>query len=316
MSATLQLEPFNPATDSWRQWEQRLHFFIDCNGIQGEKRKRATLLTVCGKEAFSLICSLISPSKPSDKSFDQLIEVIGQHQEPKPSAIVARFKFNSCQRAAGQSVAEYVSVLRKATEHCCFGATLDDRLTDQFVCGIRDPRMQRRLLSEASLDFQSAQTICLAIEASNRDAHLISGTAEVRSEVCEVRPQGSSAGRSVTRCWRCGGGSHSPDVCRFASYKCHNCSKFGHSAKMCTVKKVPIKFRRPERRTNVVEAAKEWGDDFSGINDSSHQQEEEESGRTENIQRVSVPPISCRVHFQSTDVDMELDTGSSVTLIG
>ncbi|XP_043226746.1 uncharacterized protein K02A2.6-like [Amphibalanus amphitrite] len=44
-SATLQLEPFNPATDSWSQWEERLHYFIECNGIQGESRKRATLLT-------------------------------------------------------------------------------------------------------------------------------------------------------------------------------------------------------------------------------------------------------------------------------
>ena len=183
----------------------------------------------------------------------------------------------------------------------------------QFVCGISDPRMQRRLLSEASLDFKSAQKICLAIEAPNRDAHLISGTAEVRSEVCEVRPHGSPAGRPMTRCWRCGGGSHWPDICRFASYKCHNCSKFGHLAKMCPTKKTSARFRRPERKTNVVETAEEWGDDFSAVDDSNQQ---EESCRTENIQRVSVPPISCRVHFQSTDVDMELDTGSSVSLIG
>ena len=320
MPATLQLEPFNPATDAWGEWEERLHYFLECNGIQGESRKRATLLTVCGKDAFSLICSLISPSKTSEKSFDELLQVIRDHKEPKPSVIVSRFKFNSCHRAAGQSVAEYVSLLRKATEHCCFGTTLDERLTEQFVCGIRDSRMQRRLLSEASLDFNSAQKICLAIEASSRDAHLISGAAEVVSEVRDVRSQGSPPGRPVSRCWRCGGRSHAADACRFASYKCHNCSKVGHLSKMCTARKTAARSRRSEHRTNVVETADEWeaglppADDFSG--QQHHQQQQEQVCRAEAVHRVSVPPITCRVHFQGTDVNVEIDTGSSVSLIG
>ncbi|XP_043195151.1 uncharacterized protein LOC122366699 [Amphibalanus amphitrite] len=286
-SATLQLEPFNPATDSWSQWEERLHYFIECNGIQGESRKRATLLTVCGKEAFSLICSLIAPSKTSEKSFDELLQVIREHKEPKPSVIVSRFKFNSCQRTAGQSVADFVSVLRKATEHCCFGATLDDRLTEQFVCGIRDPRMQRRLLSESSLDFSSAQRICLAIEASSRDAHLISGTpGTVPAEVCEVRAQGLPSGQSArpgARCWRCGGRSHSPDVCRFASYKCHNCSKAGHLAKMCTVRKTTVRPRRQQGRANAVEADEEWEADYT--TDVGRAEQDEEICRTEAVHR-------------------------------
>ena len=321
-AATLHLEPFNPATDSWGQWEERLQYFIECNGIKGEDKKRATLLTVCGKEAYSLICSLISPSKTSEKSFDDLLKAMRQHKDPKPSVIISRFKFNSCHRAAEQSVADYVSVLRKATEHCAFGDTLDDRLTEQFVCGIRDPRMQRRLLSEASLDFSSAQKICLAIEASSRDAHLISGTAEVGTDVCEVRPHGSVAGRAAgsvagrpatpSRCWRCGGWSHPPDVCRFASYKCRNCSKIGHLARMCTIKKSPTRAKRSGSRTHVVEAAEEWEADLPA-DDSSRQQEDE---ATETVQRVSVPPISCSVQFQQTGVDMEIDTGSSVSLIG
>ena len=320
VSATLQLEPFNPATDCWSQWEERLQYFIECNGIQGEGKKRATLLTVCGKEAFSLICSLIAPSKTSEKSFDELLQVIRDHKDPKPSIIVSRFKFSSCHRAAGQSVADYVSLLRKATEHCCFGSTLDDRLTEQFVCGIRDPRMQRRLLSEISLDFASAQKLCLAIEASSRDAHLMSGTAGAgtsaagTAEVCEVRAQGSPTGRPAVRCWRCGGRSHSPDVCRFASYKCHKCSKTGHLAKMCTAKHTPARLRRTQGRANAVEAAEDWETDCAAEDGLAGQAEE--VCRTEAVHRVSVPPISCRVEFQGTNVDMEIDTGSSVSLIG
>ena len=254
-----------------------------------------------------LFGSLIAPSKTSEKSFDDLLQAIREHTEPKPSVIVSRFKFNSCQRAPSQSVAEYVSALRKVTEHCCFGATLDDRLTEQFVCGIRDPRMQRRLLAEATLDFSSAQKICLAIEASSRDAHLISGTVEVRPEVCEVRQRISLTGRPAVRCCRCGGSSHSPDVCRFASYKCHNCAKIGHLVKM-SAKKTPARFRKPESKTNAVETAEEWEADCFAIADDNS------DCLTDTMQRVSVRPISCRVRCLQTDVDMEIDTG--VSLIG
>ena len=38
--------------------------------------------------------------------------------------------------------------------------------------------------------------------------------------------------------------------------------------------------------------------------------------RTEAVHRVSVPPITCRVQFQGTDVAMEIDTGCSVSLLG
>ena len=134
---------------------------------------------------------LIARAKTSDKTFDGLFQVIRDHKEPKPSIIVSRYKFNSYQRVVGQPVADFVSALRRATENCCFRATLDYRLTEQFVCGIVDERMGRRLLSETSLDFSSTQKICLAIETAGRDAHLISGTPVVRPRGSEVRPQGS-----------------------------------------------------------------------------------------------------------------------------
>lgn len=67
---------------------------------------------------------------------------------PKPSVIVERFKFHSKVRQQGQSVTSFVADLRRLTEHCDFGTTLDDMIRDRLVCGINDDRIQRRL-SEA-----------------------------------------------------------------------------------------------------------------------------------------------------------------------
>ena len=112
----MQLEPFEPDSGSWTEWEERLQFFLESNGITSESRKKATFLTVCGKQTYSLIRSLISPRKPTEVSFDDLISTVKEHQDLTPSVLVSRFKFGSCSRRRDQAVADYVAALRKASE--------------------------------------------------------------------------------------------------------------------------------------------------------------------------------------------------------
>ena len=161
--------------------------FLERSGITTEGKKKATFLTVCGRKTYSLVRSLISPQKPKDVSFDDLIKIIKEHQDPTPSGLVSRFKFGSCGRRAGQTIADYVAVLRKASEFCCFENALEDRLLEQLVIGVGDERMQRRLLSEKTLDFSNAVRICLALETSTKDAHLMSSNGERAEAVQAVR---------------------------------------------------------------------------------------------------------------------------------
>ena len=46
----LQLEPFDPDSGSWTEWEELLHFLLESSGITDESRKKAALLTVYGKK--------------------------------------------------------------------------------------------------------------------------------------------------------------------------------------------------------------------------------------------------------------------------
>ncbi|KAL1418535.1 hypothetical protein MTO96_005662 [Rhipicephalus appendiculatus] len=56
----------------------------------------------------------------------------------------------------GESIADFVADLRRLSEHCEFGVSLENLLRDLFVCGVRDEALQRRLLVEAALDFKKA----------------------------------------------------------------------------------------------------------------------------------------------------------------
>ena len=59
-----------------------------------------------------------------------------------------RFKFHSCSRKPGKSVATYIAELKRLSEDCEFGNFLQEMLQDRIVC---DPRIQRRLLAESDL---------------------------------------------------------------------------------------------------------------------------------------------------------------------
>ena len=60
-----------------------------------------------------------------------------------PSKIVARFQFNSHSQQLGESIANFVSELRKLSELYEFGQSLDDMLCDHLVCGLAEQRVQQ-----------------------------------------------------------------------------------------------------------------------------------------------------------------------------
>ena len=145
---------FIGAQEDWTSYTERLSLYFTANDVTEAGKQRAILLSVCGPTTYKLIRNLVAPAKPTDKTFTELVALVRDHYQPKPSAIVQRLKFNSCVRQPGQSVAEFMAELRRLTEFCDFGSALDEMLRDRLVCGINDARIQRRLLSEPALTFQ------------------------------------------------------------------------------------------------------------------------------------------------------------------
>ena len=84
----------------------------------------------------------MSPSKPEEKTYAELVAALASHFNPTPSPVVQRFKFHSHSREPGESVAMFVSQLRALSEHCNFNDMLEDMLQDRIVCDINDDTIQ------------------------------------------------------------------------------------------------------------------------------------------------------------------------------
>ena len=102
-----------------------------------------------------------------------------QHYDPKPSAIVQRFPFNSRTCHAAESIAAYVAELRQLAEHCEYGATLNDMLCDRLVCGVDDSQIQQQLLAEPQFTFAKAFEIMMASESTEKNVKDLQSTSHL-----------------------------------------------------------------------------------------------------------------------------------------
>ena len=147
---------FDPNLEDWTSYTERLQQYFTANDVE-EDKQRAVLLSGCGIATYRLIKNLTAPDKPTDKSFTQLVKLVADHHNPKPSVIVERFRFNTRNRQQGESVATFIAELRHLTRYCDFDASLNDMLHDRLVCGIENGHIQRRLLAEPALNLDKAR---------------------------------------------------------------------------------------------------------------------------------------------------------------
>ena len=64
---------------------------------------------------------------------------------------------------------DYIAELRRRSEHCNYSSKLDENLRDRLVCGVKNNRIQRRLLSEDKLMLKRAIEISVGLELAERN---------------------------------------------------------------------------------------------------------------------------------------------------
>ena len=100
------------------------NYFI-ANGIKADEahaeQRRAILLAVCGTATYQLFWNLVTPQK----TYTELVQLVKDHHVPKPPAIASRKEFHTWNRRPDKSISKFVAALRKLTENCDFGDTIN-----------------------------------------------------------------------------------------------------------------------------------------------------------------------------------------------
>ena len=210
-----------------------------------------------------------------------------------------------------ETINTYVATLRKLARTCDFGAQLDDAIRDQLVCGLSFAAIQKRLLSEATLDCKKAVEIAIAMEAAAKDTHDMMGQ-QVQSSAgsvedgvhrAEVRhiPTQLRRGKS---CYRWRNTNHLAPACWHKETVCASCKKKGHISAMCR--------SRPKQ---AHAAATSVTGETKYVSEQTDSTVEEREWRVLTLKHTYTPPILALIQLPGKEVTMEVDTGASVSLM-
>ena len=258
-------------------------------------QQRAILLSVCGPATYRFICNLVSPKKPTELKFQDIVDLVTKHHDPKPSVIVQRYSFNTRNCRSEESISTYAAELRHLSEHCNFGTALNETLREWIVCRIEDQKIQRRLLAEPELTFDKAFELALASESADKNAKDLQPAAKAPQD-----PVHKLQVRQPLPCYHCGGKQKSGDCCHKAA-ECHNCGKVGHLAHVCK-SKVSLQWGKCHAHRNAQLLALQTC-----------------CLKTLMIIQCTtlkdLQPLVVSVKLNSVDLEMELDTRASISVI-
>ena len=174
---------FDPSKEDWTTYEERLRYYFVANDVTDGAKKRSILLAACGAPAYKLIRSLVQAEKLDSTPYEDLVKIVKNHYDPKPSVTMQRYKFNTRTRTVGESIATYVAALRELAQHCEFKETLSDMLRDRLVCGVNHKGITNRLLAEKDLTFDKALELAQAMESAERDTQHLQSTQQQPQDV-------------------------------------------------------------------------------------------------------------------------------------
>ena len=157
-------------------------------------------------------------------------------------------------------------------------------LRDRLVCGVNDSRIQRRLLSEADLDFDKALKAALAMEMADRDAEDLQG--EKKATTTEGAVFRAGVGEPRNR------GSNKETVC-------HHCGKKGHILRACRERAETRSPPQTPRNTMPV----------------TIEGEEEDVYTMFPLRSKKYDPIYITIIVNGAPLLMEVDTGATLSVI-
>ncbi|KAL1395426.1 hypothetical protein pipiens_011263 [Culex pipiens pipiens] len=190
-----QLEQYVLGED-WEEYRNRLEMFFQVNETPDEM-KVPVMFTVAGPSLYTLANRLCAPDSPRVKSYTELTALFKDHLAPTTNVVSERYLLRLCEQTPSQKIADFIVTLKAKAQTCDYGNFLQDALRDQFVAGIHDQSLRKKLLTESMLTFEKACTIAKAYEAALSQNKEMSYQSEVRFATMQKSSQDASEDQRV-----------------------------------------------------------------------------------------------------------------------
>ena len=175
------------------------------------------------------------------------------------------------------------------------------------MVGIRIEAIQRRLLGEKDLTYTKAREIATSMEIASRYSKELIGRSNVSVNYVANKEKHTNRKSTSITCHRCGGNNHKAEHCKFINTVCYNCGKKGHLKSVC-------KCSKQKGKATMVKPRKPH--DSSTVHRVETQDSGEETYQLFTMKENANSPAFCaHLRINGNDLVMEIDTGSSVSII-
>lgn len=305
--AARRLEPFN-GMSSVTEYLERLEqcFIMDDieDNVDNRGKRKAFLLGSLSASVYSQLRDVCSPALPNTKTYAEIVTLLKSRYEKKKIVVAERYLFHLASQKEGETVLDYACRLQKLASSCNFGQFLNDALRDRLICGIKEGSIRETLLSKEHTwneALELAQAGELAIlhnrkmydaPSSSQSVHRMKSKGKSSKVTQQQKP-------SVRKCFRCEG-SHSPDECYHKTAECRYCHFVGHIERAC------LKKKKKNKKVHSV-----------NLENNSTVSDNQSPLKRLSLHRLhrTPAPIMISVSLCNVPIQMELDTGSAVSII-
>lgn len=305
-------------SNNWRIWKQKFDLYLLASG-KSEKPdnvKIAILLNLLGDEGILIYNTFDYAAGEDREMFETIVNKFTAYCNPMKNLVYEHFKFFKRDQLPGETVDQFITALKQLATSCEFQEK-DVLIRDRIVLGIRDPRIQEKLLQTANVELNEAIRICQSLEcsvATQKEIHKDSvSVSAINSRFRDMsmkytgnQPKGFDTNQGSAKCSQCGL-SHAKNACSAANRICSRCKQKGHYRKFCST------------RLNVHEVGQLDSED-ENQDDNTMDEDQSEGGYdyfTWTVTTSSIDAIEWfeKVKISGSDINLKIDTGSQVNIL-
>ena len=307
--------------DNWKIWKQMWGNYVIISGIdsQPDQFQSALFLHSIGADAMRIYNGMKFSEDEDRHKIDDILRKFDSHFLGETKEFFERFKFNKRDQQQGETIDQYVSILRNMSKTCGMCDCMREKLImDRILIGVINETMREKCISCCDLDLNKTIDTCRAIEAASAQLKAMR-----RDEIHKIHAHKSKPGHAKVRnnssqsqLKRHSKGDNTPKPCKFCTrthvMRKESCPAWGKVCDACGIKN-HFKASKKCKKNKSLHSLQQYESDYS----DSEESVDISSVTIGNVSAVTSEnsPIYCEMEVNSNPVKLQIDCGATVNVL-